>query len=131
MAAKKGSAGGIGRLVFLVLGLALGVLTLVIWLNYLVNPARALVQGEKRSVTITRCEGSGVDRTCFGTWSGGSGKVDGHENPGTHVSARVFGGKAYPMAIKDWYPRLILDIVGLGTGILAQWMLRSAFRGKK
>jgi hypothetical protein len=129
--AKKGSVGGIGRIIFLVLGLALGVLTLVIWLNYLVNPARALVQGDKRNVTITRCEGSGVDRTCFGAWSGGSGKVDGHEPPGAHLSARIFGGKAYPMAIKDWYPRLVLAIVGLGTGILAQWLLRTGLRSKK
>lgn len=123
--------GGAGRLVFVLFGLALGVLTLVLWLNYLINPARAAIQGEKRSVTITRCEGSGLDRTCFATWSGGSGKLDGHDTPGKHVSARIFNGKAYPMAPKDWYPRLILGIVGFGVGILAQWLLRAGIGGKK
>jgi hypothetical protein len=121
--------GGIGRTVFLVLGLALGVLTLVIWLNYLVNPARALFQGQERTVTITRCEGSGLDRTCFATWSGGSGKLDGHDTPGKHVAARIFDGKAYPTAVKDWYPRLVLGIVGFGVGILAQWLIRTGLRG--
>jgi hypothetical protein len=123
--------GSAGRLVFVLLGVALGVLTLVIWLNYLVNPGRAMVQGEKRSVTVTRCEGSGLNRTCFGAWSGGSGKLDGHDTPGKHVSARVFHGKAYPTALKDWYPRLILGVVGLATGILAQWLLRTGIKRKK
>jgi len=51
------------------IGLVLGILTLVIWLNYLLNPARALFQGEKRIVTVTRCEGSGLNQSCSGTWS--------------------------------------------------------------
>jgi hypothetical protein len=129
--ASRSRIGAAGRVVFLVIGLALGVLTLVIWLNYLVNPARALIQGEKKTVTITSCDGSGLSRSCVGSWPGGSGKVDGKESAGAHVPARVFSGKAYPMATKDWYPRLILGIVGLGTGILAQWLLRTGVRSKK
>src|SRR5947199_9261403 len=105
--AKRG-IGVVGRLVFAVAGLALALLTVVIWLNYLVSPARAMVQGEKATVTVTRCDGSGLDSTCYARWSGGSGKLDGHVQPGRKVAARVFDGKAYPTGLKDWYPRLIL-----------------------
>src|SRR5438477_7713152 len=111
--AKKRGIGGLGRLVFGLIGLALAALTIAIWLNYLVSPARAMVQGEKATVTVTRCDGSGLDSTCYARWSGGSGKLDGHAPPGRRVAARVFDGKAYPTALKDWYPRLILGLVGL------------------
>ncbi len=128
--AKRG-IGGVGRLVFGLIGLVLAVLTIAIWLNYLVYPARAMVQGDKATVTVTRCEGSGLDRTCFAQWPGGSGKLDGQGQPGHRVAARVFDGKAYPTALDDWYPRLILGLVGLASAVLAQFMLRSAVRGGK
>ena len=80
--AKKRGIGGLGRLVFGLIGLALAALTIAIWLNYLVSPARAMVQGEKATVTVTRCDGSGLDSTCYARWSGGSGKLDGHAPPG-------------------------------------------------
>ncbi len=124
----KRKIGSVGRLVFGVLGLGLAVLTLFIWLNYLVNPARAMIQGKKTTVTVTRCEGSGLDRTCFGSWSGGSGKLDGHPAVGSHVQAYVRQGKAYPAALRDWYPRLVLGLVGLAAAVLAQFMLRTAVK---
>jgi hypothetical protein len=129
--AKRGSIGGIGRLVFGVIGLGLAVLAIVIWLTYLVNPARALAQGDKLTVTVTRCEGSSIDKTCYAQWFGGSGKLDGHADPGTKVVARVFDGKAYPTKLEDWYPRLILGLVGLAAAVLAQFLIRSALRMKK
>jgi hypothetical protein len=128
--AKRG-IGGFGRLVFGLIGLGLAVLTIAIWLNYLVSPARAMVEGKKTTVTVTRCDGSGLDSTCYAQWSGGSGKLDGHAQPGRRVVARVFDGKAYPTAVKDWYPRLVLGLVGLASAVLAQFMLRSAVRGRK
>ena len=103
----------------------------MLWLNYLVLPARAMVQGEKTTVTVTRCDGSGLDRTCYGRWSGGSGKLDGRVQPGRKVAARVFDGRAYPSALKEWYPRLILGLVGLASGVVAQFMLRTAMGRKK
>jgi hypothetical protein len=123
--------GGIGRLVFGLLGLGLVVLTVVIWLSYLVNPVRAMFQGSKATVTVTRCEGSGLDRTCFGRWSGGSGKVDGHPAPGSRVQAYVRHGKAYQTGPKEWYSRLVLGLVGLGAGVVALFLLRTSVGGKK
>ena len=128
--AKRG-IGGVGRLIFGLIGLGLAVLTIAIWLNYLVNPARAMAQGRKATVTVTRCDGSGLDSTCFAQWSGGSGKLDGRAQPGRRVAARIFEGKAYPTAMKDWYPRLILGLVGLAAAVLAQFMIRSALRTRK
>jgi hypothetical protein len=127
----KGGMGGAGRLVFGLLGLGLVVLTITIWLTYLVNPVRAMLQGSKATVTVTRCEGSGLDRTCFGRWSGGSGKVDGRPAPGSRVQAYVYHGKAYQTGAKDWYARLVLGLVGLGAGVVAQFLLRTAVRGPK
>jgi hypothetical protein len=123
--------GGVGRLVFGLLGLGLVALTVVIWLTYLVKPARAMVQGSRATVTITRCEGSGLDRACFGRWSGGSGKVDGRPAPGSRVQAYVYDGKAYQTGRKDWYARVVLGLVGLGTAVVAQFLVRTALQGKK
>ena len=128
----KGGIGGAGRLIFGVLGLALVVLTFTIWLNYLVNPARAMLQGNRTTVTVTRCEGTGLNRTCFGRWAGGSGKLDGHPAPGSRVQAYVRDGKAYQTALKDWYSRVVLGLVGLAAGVVAQFLLRTAVRaGRK
>jgi hypothetical protein len=90
-----------------------------------------VLQGTKATVTVTRCDGSGLDSTCFAQWSGGSGELDGHATPGHRVAARVFQGKAYPTALKDWYPRLILGLVGLASGVLAQFLIRTALRSRK
>jgi hypothetical protein len=130
MMAKRG-IGGIGRLVFGLVGLGLAGLTVAIWLNYLISPARAMAEGVKTNVTVTRCDGSGLDSTCYAQWSGGSGKLDGHAQPGRRVPARVFAGKAYPTALKEWYPRLILGLVGLACAVLAQFMIRTALRARK
>jgi hypothetical protein len=127
----KRSVGGAGRIVFGVLGLGLATLTIAIWLHYLVNPARAILQGSKATVTVTRCEGSGLDRTCFGRWPGGSGKLDGHPAPGSRVQAYISDGKAYQTALKDWYSRLVLGLVGLAAAVVAQYLLRTALRGPK
>jgi hypothetical protein len=126
----KGGMGGVGRLVFGLLGLGLVVLTISIWLPYLVKPVRAMAQGSKATVTVTRCEGSGLDRTCFGRWSGGSGKVDGRPAPGSRVQAYVYEGSAYQTGSKDWLTRLVLGLVGLGAGGVALYLLRTALGGK-
>jgi hypothetical protein len=128
--AKRG-IGVVGRLMFALFGLALAVLTIILWLNYLVSPARAMVQGHKATVTVTRCDGSGLDSTCYVRWTGGSGRLDGRAEPGRRVDARVFDGKAYATALKEWYPRLVLGLVGLAAAVLAQFLLRSAVRSRK
>jgi len=131
MAKAKRRIGLPGRVVFGVLGLGLTVLTFAIWLKYLVNPARAAMQGTKTTVTVTRCEGGGLDRTCFASWSGGSGRVDGHPPPGSRVQAYVRGGRAYQATLASWYPRLVLGLVGVGAGGLGQYLLLAALRSRK
>src|SRR5262249_42285226 len=126
--AKQGM-GGAGRLVFGLLGLGLIVLTFTIWLTYLVKPMRAVLQGSRTTVTVTRCEGSGLDRTCFGRWSGGSGTLDGRPAPGSRVQAYVRNGRAYQTSRKDWSARLVLGLVGLGSAVVAQFLLRTAVQG--
>jgi len=123
--------GGAGRLIFGLLGLGLVVLAVTIWLTYLVNPVRARLQGSKATVTVTRCEGSGLGRTCYGRWSGGSGKVDGRPAPGSRVQAYVRHGKAYQTRGKDWNTRLVLGFAGLGAAVVAQFLLRTAVQGKQ
>ena len=127
--AKQGM-GAAGRLVFGLVGLGLVVLTVTLWLTYLVKPARAMLQGSKATVTVTRCEGSGLHRTCYGRWSGGSGKLDGRPAPGSRVQAYVYHGKAYQTTTKDWNTRLVLGLVGVGAAVVAQFLLRTAVGSK-
>ncbi|HSV66485.1 MAG TPA: hypothetical protein VLJ59_11340 [Mycobacteriales bacterium] len=125
--AKKGLGSG-GRLVFLLLGIGLLAVTAVFWLNYLVKPGRAMLNGEKLTVTVTRCEGE-KRASCFAEWGGkvpGSGPLSGEGTPGQRVSAYVYERHAYGASRKDWTGRVVLGLVGLGFAVVARYLLGTA-----
>jgi hypothetical protein len=125
--------GGIGRLVFLLVGVALVALMVVFWFNYLVKPGRALVQGEKTTVTVTHCDTTGKRHTCYAAWRGrtpGSGVFAGGAKPGQQVTAYVYQGEAYGTAFHDWTGRAVIGLVGLGFGVVARYLLVTGLRGR-
>jgi hypothetical protein len=129
----KRRMGGIGRLVFLLVGVALLVLTALLWLNYLVKPGRALVQGQKTTVTVTHCDTTGKRHECYAAWHGrtpGGGVFTGEAKPGQQATAYVYRGEAYGTAFHDWTGRAVLGLVGLGFAVVARFLLVTGLRGR-
>ena len=127
--AKRGF-GPAGRVFVVALGLLLVAVAGKLLIDWVVAPGRALVQGDKTTVTITRCAGAGDDQTCFASWSGkdpGSGQLVGTTaRPGAKVDAFVREGHAYPTELSTWYPRVMVLVLGLGLAMIAIYLLTTA-----